>query len=743
MPRSLFRSTGRASLLACACSIAFWTIPAPAQQKTEIPLAPLPDKKVVPNFDPSDVYFQGWLLFKDGEKLQAEKKNVEALEKYKRAQQLFDSIATYFPTWKRDMVGGRRAKIIEVIGVVGPLALKENEKEARAIAELEGGVRAGVMEGVAPKPLDHNIPAAPIKPVEEVDTIESRRIAELEEKVKGLQEELSAKPAAANDAQREQSRANDIARQRDMARAELKRANDELAQLRAKYAAAPMQEELNKLTGEITSLQKQKAAMDQALGKSQEETRFAQEQIAALQAERARLAQQAADLQRNIDLERKLTGDVIAGQQKQLRKYEEELREADAKYAVAQQRIASLETQLTEVRGLYDDLQQEHGNLLRERDQMRELMKLNEGSQVQTLIDQNMSLAKQLREASETFERLKLDNSANQDALTEAMRDFAIAKGNINDFKREKAAQEKRIADLEARLKSEDKSLAENTNADPGEVEMLRGIIQKQLRIQDRRRQATEILIDAVSDKAKEDGKIAEALSVYQGAELPLSADEMKLVQGHPVDDNFVSPFRKPQSEVDANVAKLEQENMPYTDAAKRAYVNERFESCRELFELVLERNPGDTEARCRLGNVQMRLNDLPAASDTFRRASELSTTNPYAHRMLGYSLLEMGDPAQAIEALKKSVELSPTNADGRVMLGRAYFEMGQEQEAEEELKSAITYDDTMHQAHYNLAYLYAKQGKKKLGLEYYRNAIERGAEPDLTLEKNLGSKTQ
>ena len=185
-------------------------------------------------------------------------------------------------------------------------------------------------------------------------------------------------------------------------------------------------------------------------------------------------------------------------------------------------------------------------------------------------------------------------------------------------------------------------------------------------------------------------------------------------------------------------VAQLEQENLPYTDAAKRAYLNERFESSRELFELVLERNPGDTEARCRLGNVLMRLDNLPEASETFRRAAELSTTNPYAHRMLGYTLLEMGDPVQAIESLKKSVELAPSNANGRVMLGRAYFEAGQEAEAEEELKSAIEFDDTMHEAHFNLAYLYAQQGKKKQGLEYYRNAVIRGAAPDMELEKSL-----
>ena len=704
-------------------------------------MAPLPDKKAVPNFDPSDVYFEGWLRYKEAKKLEEDKKYTDALEKYTQARKLFDSIATYFPTWKRDMVGNRRAILLEDIGKVGPLALQENEKKARAVAELEGGVKTGVLETTEPKPILPQIPAAPIKPMADVDTIESRRIAELEERVKSLQEELSAKPPAENDAQRERSRANDISRQRDMARAELKQANDELARLREKFAAAPMQEELQKLAGEIESLQKDKAAMGRALGKSQEETRTAREQNEALQTERARLAQQVSDLKQNLDIERDSAGKVIAGQRKQLQQYQEELRKADAKHEVAQQRIASLENQLTEVKGAFDELQQRHEGLTQERNQLRELLKLNEGSQVQALIEQNMGLAKQLREASENVERLNREVNANQDELVTAMRDFALAKDAINAFKREKAAQDKRIAELEARLQSEDKSLAEGDGgASAEETEMLRGLVQKQLRVQKFQRQAVQIMLDAAGENAKNDEKYKDALSLLNQAEMPLSADEMKLVQGHRVDDTFVSPSAKSQREVDANVAKLEQENMPYTEAAKRAYLAERFHSSREIFELILERNPGDTETRCKLGNVQIRLNDLAAASDTFRRASELSTNNPYAHRMLGWSLLEMGDPAQAIDSLKKSIELAPTNSQGHVMLGRAYFETGNEDAAEEELKSAIEFDDTMNEAHFNLAYLYAKQGKKKLGLEYYRNAIERGATPDLELEKTLGT---
>ncbi len=697
-----------------------------------------PAKDAPANFDPSDVYFQGWLLSRDAEKLQAEKKYEEALEKLTRARQLFDSIATYFPLWKPEMVKGRRDQTREAITAIGPDVLKQRKEKASAVAELEGGVRTGVVEGEAPAPLGDPMPLTPLPGIQKVETLETRRIAELETRVKELQQDL-ASSADPNSADRNASRVRDLAKQRDLAQADLKRAKDELARLRAKFAAEPMQEDMRKLEAQLQAKERERAAMSQALGKSQQETREAREQIAALQAERTRLAQKAADLEKNLEIERKAQNEVIAGQQKQLRQLQEQLRGKNDELAKANLKIASLENQLTEVRSSFDELREERDGLLREKEQMAALLKLSEGSRIQEVIDQNLSLAKQLREAQENVERLNKTNNATQDQLLEAMRDLAIAKGNINDFKREKIAQEKRMADMERRLRAEAAGLA-TANADPAEADMLRALIQKQLRIQERRRKAGELLVDAVREKAEKDETLREAVQLYEQSELPLTPKEMDLVKDRGVDDEFVSPFSRPQDEVNASVARLETENLPYTDAATRAYLNGRFQSCRELFELVIERHPGDADTMCRLGNVHLRLNDAAAAADIFRRATELSSNNPYAHRMLGYSLMQTGALGEALESLKKSVELAPTNADGRVVLGKLFFDLGQEDDAEEQLKSAIVYDDAMWQPHFNLAYLYAKQGKKKQGLTYYRNAIERGATPDLKLEKQLGS---
>lgn len=72
------------------------------------PAEPAPDPK-----DPTDLYFQGWLLSRDADKLAETNMPAEALEKLDRACQLFDRVARDFPEWKPEMVAGRRKHTAE------------------------------------------------------------------------------------------------------------------------------------------------------------------------------------------------------------------------------------------------------------------------------------------------------------------------------------------------------------------------------------------------------------------------------------------------------------------------------------------------------------------------------------------------------------------------------------------------------------------------------------------------------
>lgn len=699
------------------------------------------------SFDPSDVFFQGWMLTRDAEKLMEEGEHLEALNKLRRARDLFTAIDQQFPTWKKTMVERRIRKTNEHIAEVYPEAVAEKDERERAFAELEGGRpfeadgrgdADGPIAGAPPERLDSDLAEGVIPPTRSAETLASRRIQELQGEVERLQREIAAS-GDPNGAALEARRANEVERERDLARAQLRRLQDELQRLRRQKSPDPMNAEMRALAGRIQGLEREKGAMAEALKSSQAETRRAEAQIDALQQERARLMQEQADLERNLELERNTANEVVAGQQKQLRHFQEQLRRKDIELAEAKQKITGLQNELREVRASFAELRDERDGLLRERDQMAALLKLNEAGQIQQLVDQNMALAKELRVSNERYDALREDSDATKDDLLEALRDLAITKMRIQEFRREKQRQDERIAELEQRLRNEEHALATG-EGDPVEVATLRSIIQRQLRIQDKRREARELLVEALRDKAGDDEEIQQAMAIFQGAELNLSPEEMKVVEGEQVDGVIISPYARPRAEVEASMAALGRDLEPYKKAGDRAYHADRYLAARETYRMVLDRHPGETTTMCKLGLVELQLDDPMAAGMMFRQATELDPKNPYAHRMLGVALMQSGDELEALSALERSIALAPTQAKTHVLVGMLHFRLNNPDEAEESLKTAIACDETSPVPHYNLAILYEASGEKRKAREHYRMALERGAAPNLELEQKIGS---
>ena len=165
--------------------------------------------------------------------------------------------------------------------------------------------------------------------------------------------------------------------------------------------------------------------------------------------------QQRADLERNLKTERKVANSVVSGQRRQLDALERELEEKH-RTRRGQPAHRRPDERTKESRDAFGQLRDERDSLLRERDQMAALLKLNEAGRIQELIEQNMALAKNLREANEKVDRLFRESNADKDAYTDALRDLAIAKSQINRLHQEKREQDQRLADLENRLRNEE-----------------------------------------------------------------------------------------------------------------------------------------------------------------------------------------------------------------------------------------------------------------------------------------------
>jgi tetratricopeptide (TPR) repeat protein len=721
-----------AALLAAAACV--MTPPRATGQEPPPPLQP-------GQFDPSDVYFQGYLAARAGEQLEADGDFIGSWEKFEQAAKLFESVRKFYPDWKPAMVEGRTARTHEALENIRPKAVEQRDNKQNVVAELEGGVRA------PGRIIDPARDVAPLTPgILEVDPVATRRLAEAEAEVARLRKLIQDAKAGEAEAARNASRTRDIERQRNELQARLKAEETNAKSLRERLAASPMKSEMESLNQRIEGLEQEREAMAKALTQSRGAHTEALSRIATLEADLnvmrgqvAEMRQKEADLARDMKHEREVANSVVTGQRRQLAELERTLAERNGELLKANEQIASLSRQLQESHDAFAQLRDERDALLVERDQMAALLKLNEAGRINDLIEQNMGLAKQLREANEKVDRLNLDNNAAKDDIIDALRDLAIAKSQINRLQQEKRDQDKRLAELEEKLRREEASLAQGqASADPAEVELLRDIIKRQLRVQERRRQARDLLVEAARELGANDEKLAQAIELFDGQEVVLSPDEQRLIADKQVDGEFVSPFARDRTTVNRATADLHREIEGFDRAATKAFLAGRLLPTRELYEMIIDQHPGHTPALCKLGVVHLRLDDPPAAADVFRRAVELDGGNAYAYRMLGFSMMAMGDLEAAAENVRHSVELAPNDAKSQTLLAEIRYRQGKTGEAESHYKAAITADPMPSEPYFNLAMLCANSKRMELARDYYNQALERGAAPDPALEKRL-----
>jgi hypothetical protein len=685
-------------------------------------------------FDPSDVYFQGYLAIRAAEQLEASGDFVGAAEKLEKARKLIDTVRRYYPAWKAEMVDGRSAKNAEAIARVRPKANEQLLKNQNVVAELEGGVKNS---GTLITPGDRGMPPTP--EILEVDPLTTRRLAEAEAEVNRLRELAKKNSTTLADSSRNESRVRDLTLQRDSVQAQLNAAETNAQSLRAQLATRPVEDEMKALNHSISGLEQEREAMGMALTQSRSAHTEALSQNAILAADLKVMQQKRADLERNLKAERDVANSVVAGQRTQLQALEKELTAKSNELAKANERISGLIDELQESHDAFSQLRTERDSLLQERDQMSALLKLNEDGRIQDLVQQNIGLAKNLREANEKVDRLNLDNNSAKDDIIDALRDLAIAKSQINKLHQEKRDQDSRLADLAKRLQGEERALAKGqVAADPAEVAVLRDIIQRQLRVQERRHQARDLLIEAVKDMGAKDERIAQAINLFDGQEIQLSPDELRLLADKQVDGEFISPFAQDRASVGRNTAELNHDIAVFERTAEKSFSAGRLLPTRELFQMVVEQHPGHIPALCKLGVVNLRLKDSAAAVDTFRRAVELDANNPYAHRMLGFSFMTLGDLASAEKCLEQAVGLAPDDAKSQLLLGIIYERLGRKAEAQSHYKAAITADPLPSEPYYNLARLSSREMRVEEARTYYSQALERGAIPDPTLEQQL-----
>ncbi len=140
----------------------------------------------------------------------------------------------------------------------------------------------------------------------------------------------------------------------------------------------------------------------------------------------------------------------------------------------------------------------------------------------------------------------------------------------------------------------------------------------------------------------------------------------------------------------------------------------------------VLAQNPDNAQAVYYLGQAQLGLGKIKAATGSFRRAIELSPTNSAIRLDLALSLTKTGDFSGAEEVLLSAKGALDTRASLHYYLGLCRYRLGKYREAVEALERARDLDQGFTAAAgYYLGMAQFKLGRQNEALRSFRRAAE------------------
>lgn len=669
--------------------------------------------------DPEDIYFQAWMAVEDSIEFRDAEEYQKAFDAAGSAKRYLDTVTLYHPTWKPDFVRGKRAQTDAALEELAPLLPKKVASDAPRLLNSQPAPDAAASRALTP-----------------AEILQASRIQrDLAETQKSLAEMSNLRNA-------------EVTR--------LQRKVRELEQERNQLASSTLQTQVKKLRNHIDLVEEEKKVLAASLYQTQtelKETRDSlQSQVEELTVKERAARQVANELNAMLEKQNEVAGDVIKGLRTQLKSSEKELKETRLALMAESSRSERLERLLNDARGELESLAVERDQLLKERDELANLLQLNQGDRIQRLIEQNMTLARDLRENQERVE--SLNQVADEDAveLLKAKRDLAMAKSQIMELRESSDSEmqrriqlERRLTDMHAELKSRE-NLADVDSDLREENQMLREMAEDFLVKAKRQREQAELLVEAAKSRAEDDPNYEIALQQIIGEKLVLTEEQRTLIQTAPVDGQFrFDADRASPEERELAGIKLRRYTNALTTAIERAYSRGKTEVALDLCEQLLDSNPAHVPTMVNEGIVHLRMGQPAKALTSFNNAVTMQGTVrlPYLHYLLGvthHSLNQLQDAATEYEV---AVALQPGNAEAHNRLGIVHAMSNEVGQAREHFELAVRIDPSSLEPLENLVRLHQEQDEIEAALNYYRLYLKAGGPPRPELESLITQQLQ
>ncbi|MFK7912212.1 MAG: tetratricopeptide repeat protein, partial [Akkermansiaceae bacterium] len=700
--------------------------------------------------DPSDVFFQAYLTIRDAEKLEEAGKHSDAWRKYRQASKYYDLLARYHKNWKPHLVEGRVESTREAIKTIEPKAAAEIAgKDARTRDLVEGGSTKRPAP-TSPRSATNNervpnqpkvTPQAPAPriakaPTPTADPRTQRKLRQLQVDNRRLSDELAKIKKQAPSNTKEQQRLVDMIAKKDR----------EIGTLRDILARAPLQQDMDRLTKENRTRERELALTAQALKRTQQKLTDAERQRTKHQEDAMLAEKRLEELKKNMEAQKTIDNRVVRKLRQELKSVTDILQKTRQELGSANTQITKMQLQLKQADATIKELTTERNALRLERDTLAGILKKSDSKGVQKLITENMRLGTELKQALDRLQYLEKSQDSTKNELLQAKSDLAIAKTRIMRYQQEHASKNKMIQSLEKRLRDAQAELA-NAIANPAqkasqeEVNTLRATVKRLIAAQERRKMGEKTLWEAYQKSGQTIANMARAFSDIRKTNIELSKEEKAMVAAARVPDSeFTSPERVSAEHARVHGDALEKEIAMYTPLMKRFFEKGRFEAARETLLELDTRFPGHFPTLCNRGVVEIKTGRFEQASEIFNEAITMRENSGYAHYMLGKTQYLLKDFDNSQKSFEHSLSLKSDNADAHLYLGNIAGAGRRYQQAEKHFQEALKINPTNAEAYFNLSVIYLQQNKKKDAQESYRKALHHGAQPDPGHEQKLSS---
>ena len=422
----------------------------------------------------------------------------------------------------------------------------------------------------------------------------------------------------------------------------------------------------------------------------------------------------------------------IADMENKHRASEAALRESEARAAELEKRLAETEQNLQQVT-------QERDQLLNENEQLRAIVELNSPEKTKALLDQNLTLAKQLKAAQEKIQELEaMQTGANDEnevltqQLEETRAEAARLRDELSALSDENAGYRKRISELSEQLNNLEADLvstAEQPKLDPALAEensVLRGIIEKQRQKLAMQEESRKLLIETYRSLKKDDAALEDILKRLEDeSSQELSASERKILED--IRNGVIGKT------TDAVRQGLQLETL--ASLAEKAFEKGRYVSAEQLYLTLYDLQPDHVAGLVNLSTILLYNNKCEDARQYLSRATRLAPDMAIGHYLAGIAAYRLDDMNAALRSFTRTVQLDPGSGEAFFYLANIEAIAGHTDRALKHFAAAVKIKPDLADAHYNMARLYAESDHIPEAARSYDRAIHQGAEPDPEFE--------